>query len=56
LLPASRVTGIVDRHLVLVQEEAALVRGQLIQDQLRIQWIVAFDWLGTHNGIVTLYG
>jgi len=56
LLPASRITGIFHRIPVLVQEESALVRRQLIQDLLRVERIIALGRLGAHSVIVTRWG
>jgi hypothetical protein len=56
LLPAGRVTGIFNRLPVLVQEEPALVCGQLIQDPLRVERVLALDRLGAHGVIVTCQG
>jgi hypothetical protein len=56
LLPASRITGIFDCIPVLVQEEPALVRRQLIQDPLRVKRILALGRLGAHSVIVTSRG
>src|ERR1700733_10416556 len=53
LLPAGRVAGPFQRLLVLVQEEPALIRRQVIQDLLRVERIVALGRLGAHDVIVT---
>ena len=53
LLPARRVTGISHRLLVLHQEGPALVCGQLIQNLLRVELLLALSRLGAHHVIVT---
>ena len=53
MLPPSRITGIFHCIPVLVQEESALVHGQLIQDPLRVERILALGRLSTHGVIVT---
>jgi hypothetical protein len=53
LLPPSRITGTFHCLPVLVQEESALVRRQLIENKLRVKRIVSLGRLGAHGVIVT---
>jgi hypothetical protein len=56
LLPPGRITGIFHGVPVLIQEESALVRRQLIEDKLRVERILALGRLSTHVVIVTRRG
>src|SRR5450755_4706270 len=56
LLPAGRVTGIVHRLPVLVQEEPTLARGQPVQDPLQVERVLALGRLGAYGVIVTRRG
>lgn len=56
MLAPSRITGAIHCIPILVQEEPALVRRQLIQDPLRVEQIRPLGKLSTHEGIVTCTG
>ncbi len=53
LLPPGRITGIFHGVPVLVQEESALVRRQVIENKLRVERILTLGRLSTHDVIVT---
>ena len=56
MLPPGRITGIFHCILVLVQEESALIRRQLIENKLRVERILTLGMLSTHGVIVTRRG
>ena len=56
LLPPGRITGIFHCILVLVQEESALIRRQLIENKLRVERILTLGMLSTHGVIVMRRG